>query len=741
VAKHAMRYRNVYRTAPSPAACQPRGRRFWLALASVSAGMLLSFGLDAAAIAEDSGKGDVPVPAGSAAAPATAVPATATATAAPATATAPAGTARARPVTAAAAGTARARPAAVTPTAPVPACPEVPEAQAWPISKPGALLDRLRAGTNGARARLRELPVLEISRNALADQVLNRNLDIQSSAESIAIARALVTQTDAVFDPTFFSSLSYTNSYTNPRHDLIGRLRDQDPQTVAQQQAQANNSQSANGLPSQCLGSVTVDGLQTPADAGCQLPPAYSVQQEYASFAANSNQSAVGALGLSWNFILGGAADDQPVPGLAGGEPVPATPSPVTPFALNGTLSASLSSTWFKPNAAGNGAPVNTSPADLDGSTYNLYGWGNTLFWTSSANLTLTLPVPYTKNSGYEGSPDYYNYQLARSGQRHAVWTDRSTRNSTLEQALDSYWDLAQAVQTLRALFELRGVLLDRQASQKRLFDAGQASRYDLAQQEIQLASLDAQEETAWNALLAASSHLGTLITGDRRALLLPADAEALLRQPVTIDQNGVYDRALQTHPDIKAAEENYNASQLTLSYSENQDLPDVSLSASYAVGQNDAVYGYVSLPQSLIHLVRPDTTNFFIGVQYHLPIGMNATGAALDRARIQERQAYDTTRLARQTVVNTVDQAVGTARSAELVVRQSQSDLKLAQCAFDRAREQHDLGLVAEFEVLNKYQDVVSARLGLITAGINLRKARIHLLASQGILEQDYVR
>jgi len=130
----------------------------------------------------------------------------------------------------------------------------------------------------------------------------------------------------------------------------------------------------------------------------------------------------------------------------------------------------------------------------------------------------------------------------------------------------------------LRALFDLRAVLTDRQASQKRLFDAGLATRYDLAQQEVQLASLDAQEESAWNQLLASSSHLGTLITGDQRALLLPADAEALLRQPVTIDQTGVYDRALRANPGIKVAEEDYGASKLTLSAS------NAAVSGSYPI-------------------------------------------------------------------------------------------------------------------------------------------------------------
>ncbi len=745
--KRAMMHQKVSRTAPSPAVGRSRDRRYRLALASVCAGTLLSFGLNAAAVAEDApATPAVTSPGAVTPAPAVATPTvpkpapavTAPGAAKPAPAVAASGAAKPAPAVAAP-GAAKPAPAVAAPgaaglasvaVAPAPAaCPAVPETQLSPNSKPGALRDRLRAGTDGARARLRELPVREMTQGALADLVLRQNLDLQSAKESIAIAQALVTQNDAAFDPTFFSSLSYSNSYFNDRHDSIGRLRDVDPNSTNPQET--------------CIGSVNVAGsVLNPQIQGCpfQQPAVYSTQIEQASSATDSTPSVVGAVGASWNFILGGAVNDQPVP-PAGTEPLPAAPSPTTPFALNGTLSASISSTWYRPLFFANAAPFNTRPGIEDGATYDIYGWGNTLFWTSSAALSLTMPVPFTKNAGYEGSPDFYSYQIARSGQRSAAWTSVSTRNATLAQALDAYWDLVQAVQTLRTLFDLRKGLIQRQASQKRLFDAGLATRYDLIQIDVQLASLDAQEESVWNQLLATSSHLGTLTTGDQRALLLPADGEALLRQPVTIARDGVYDRALQAHPDIKIAEESYAASKLTLDYSANQDLPDLSLSASYQVGQNNATFGYVNLAQSLIHLYKPDTTNLFIGLQYHLPIGMNATGAALDRARVAEHQAYDNTRLARQTVVNAVDQALGAARSAELVVGQSRDDLKLALCAYDRAREQRELGFVAEFEVLNKYQDLVSARLGLITAEVNLHKAQVNLLAAQGTLEQDYVR
>jgi len=682
VAKLAMTHPDIFRTAPSPARRRHRGRSGLTAASAVCAGVLLTLG---PAIAADT----VPAPAKAAAAPARSVPAQ----------------------------SAPAKPAPAVAAAPVAACPAVAETRPA-ASRSQSLLDRLRAGADGARARLRGLTVREISRDALAGLALRQNLTIQSSAEGVAIAKALVTETDAVFDPTLFSSLSYTNRYNNPRHDWISRFRDQNPGAVLDEENRLRQAQIQGSAPAdtqgtfQCLPTTTVDGVQAPSTPGCQLRPVISLQEEFASFEQLSDHKVTGTIGASLAFVIGGSA------------------------------SVSVTSNWHKPAAMSTqGTPTLTDPAFPTGATFDPYGWDEKLFWTSSASLSVTLPLPWTKNFGFEGNPTYYDYQLAQSNDRKAGWSDRTTRNGTLEQALVTYWDVTQSVQTLRALLELRAVLEERGGSQKRLFDAGLATRYDLAQIEAQRAALDTQEETAWNALLVSSSHLGTLIAGDQQALILPADAEALLRMPVTIDQAGVYDRALTTHPAIKAQEEDHDASKLSLSFRENQDLPDLSMSASFGVGQTDAAYGYASLPLSLAHLIKPDTSNFYVGIQYHLPIGMNATEAALDRARIEERQSYDRTRQVRQQVVNAVDVALGNARSAQAVAHQSEEDLRLAQCAYDRARDQRDLGLVAEFEVLNKYQDLVTARLGLISARVAFRQAHVHLLAAQGTLEQDYVR
>ncbi|MEI6985366.1 MAG: TolC family protein [Rhodospirillaceae bacterium] len=712
MAKLAMMYHDKFRISPSSVVDRAEGRRQRIAT-SAAVCALLAFGLSASAIAEGTKPGVIKsaVPAGVKSA-------------------VPAGVKGAVP-----AGVKSAVPAGVKPgaaesagscSAPLPVAGQ--RLGSGPSSGLSSgnlqeLLERMTAGTDGARARLRELPVREISQGVLADQVLHQNLSIQSSAEGLAIAKAVVSQSDSVFDPTLFSSLTYTNRYGNPRRDYITRYRDQNPGSKLDEEdrrrkAQISGEDTADTQGSfDCLPIVTADGITPPAVPGCQLPPLISLQREDASYVSISDHKATGSLGAGLNFIFGGSA------------------------------SISVSSTWHKPGAMAGTAPAMTDAAYPTGLTFDPYGWNTKLFWTSAASLSLSMPLPFTKNFGFEGNPGYYSYQIAQTSERRAAWSDKSVHNASLEQALASYWDAAQAVQSLRTLINLRAVLGERMSSQKRLFDAGLATNYDLAQLTAQQASLDAREETSWNQLLIASGRLGTLIAGDQRALMLPSDVEAMLGAPASIDQGDVpeverlYDRTLDFHPDIKAQEEDYGATKLALDFRENQDLPDLSLSASLSVGQTDSVFGYPGINQSLAHLIRPDNSNLFIGLRYHLPIGMNGTESAHDRARIEERQAFDRTRQVRQRVVGALDRAIGSARSTQALVRQSGNDLRLAQCAYDLARDQRDLGLVAEFEVLNKYQDLVNSRLGLITAQVNFRKAHVHLLAAQGTLEQDYVR
>ena len=71
----------------------------------------------------------------------------------------------------------------------------------------------------------------------------------------------------------------------------------------------------------------------------------------------------------------------------------------------------------------------------------------------------------------------------------------------------------------------------------------------------------------------------------------------------------------------------------------------------------------------------------------------------------------------------------------------QNETDLELAKLAYDRVVDERDRGFASEFEVTNRYQDVLTARLNQTSAQVALRKAHIRLAAAEGALEQDVAR
>ncbi len=594
---------------------------------------------------------------------------------------------------------------------------------------------------SGAKARILSLSRRSITLDEIAATVSGNNLSNRASAEAVKVSEALVDQRDAVFDPTVFAGLSYTNSFTKARKEDVGRERDQDVLQLNDEEkariAEENAERAANGEPPVdpnnarflCF-PVEVDGQTFPPQGGgvdidgdgdqdlqinsedCFLPPAFSVEPENASFESRSTHNATGALGAGLTFPFGGSA------------------------AIN------LSSTWRKPAFAGTGgAPSLTSAAFPTGLTLDPFGWNDKPFWTSQFEVSAEMPLPFTRNFGYEGSPNYFSLEVARSGARRSSFTERSVRNASLTRALLAYWDLVQNVEDLKTFQLLREVLVQRQASQRRQFDAGLLTEYDVEQIDVELANLQSEEEISWNFLIVNSNRILTELGQRERVIFVPSDEQERLDRRHEVDEAMAFRTALETNPDIKVAEEDHDLSETTVTFRQNQDLPDVTLSASFGVGQTDAVFGYASLWNSLGNLVRPDSSEVFVGVRYTVPLGMNATEAQLARARVQEQQAFDRERQIRQQVVNAVDRAISDLLTTAAVVRQSEQDLRLAQLAYEAAQIQRDEGLVSEFEVLNRYSDLLSARRTRSAAQVSHQKSFVQLLSAQGILEQEYVR
>jgi outer membrane protein TolC len=300
---------------------------------------------------------------------------------------------------------------------------------------------------------------------------------------------------------------------------------------------------------------------------------------------------------------------------------------------------------------------------------------------------------------------------------------------------------MIRSLQDITILNEQKAVLDQRRARVTRLLNSGTFTNYELGQIDSELASFVLREEAAWTQYLQRSSTLLTLMAADTDSVLVPADAEALLADAVPEPPTDAYDRAMLGNPEIMAAQEDLEVGKQNLAFRDNQSLPDIDLVLTAKLSQSDTSFGFSDPGTAMLNLAKPDQTNIFVGVRYLYPLGNQAAKAALSRARIDERNAFDRAQQTRQRIINSVDRALADMRGAQALMQVSMGDMELAGFAYERLVDERERGLATEFEVMNSYQDVLSARLNQASARVEIHKARIRLSAAQGTLEEDFLQ
>src|SRR5205823_12801908 len=111
---------------------------------------------------------------------------------------------------------------------------------------------------------------------------------------------------------------------------------------------------------------------------------------------------------------------------------------------------------------------------------------------------TLVLPVPGSKNFGPYADQEVA-IKLADLGKDRAYWVVEDIINTTLRDVDITYWNLVNSLLNLQITFDNRqqvGTLLEKTQG---LYDRSEATTYDKAQAEAELARIQGVEEDAWN--------------------------------------------------------------------------------------------------------------------------------------------------------------------------------------------------------------------------------------------------
>jgi TolC family type I secretion outer membrane protein len=339
-------------------------------------------------------------------------------------------------------------------------------------------------------------------------------------------------------------------------------------------------------------------------------------------------------------------------------------------------------------------------------------GQSNSNAW----NASISARQPLYEGGRVSAQRDLAKAQI-RAGRARLTGTESNILLSTVTAYTDVVRDLA-VVDLSRRQVEV--LSRERQASQDR-FDVGEITRTDVSQAEARLSG-------ARTSLISSQAQLEASRAAYIRIIgRPPADLERappLPRLPDSLAE--AIDSALLLNPSLVAARESQLASEAAIDLATSALLPNVNLEAQYSRGGSD---------QRGI-FANPDTDQASIGIGASVPLyqggGEYASIRQAKQTNSQNRLlATQTEREAIEDVTNAWEGLV----AARASISSAQDQVRASEIAYEGVRQEADVGARTTLDVLNAEQELLNARVTLITNQRNEYVAAYALLAAMGRL------
>lgn len=565
----------------------------------------------------------------------------------------------------------------------------------------------LRSGAEGFFSRKK---VSELRQIDIADLTHNRNLAIAIQQRARDAADANLTQSTAAFDPFFSVALIHRRFDSSERDDNVQRLREKFSQ-VDFTQLQVDFAKFANNMPPTSSNFVcaVVDGqlVNGPSDPkstepSCTNDVILNKKVEFAS--AHVHDQFVWSGQFSW----------------------------LKDFRWGGNVRADLGINRLKKDFF-------TFPDFLELPVVNddpLGIFGSRFPWTSTLNLSFSSPLPYARNFGEYGNPQSIGIKTAAISLQQAESGIESASNQVQGQLWVLYWQLIGALKQIQVLTVQHQILEQIVASTRRQFEQQLITAYDMAQADAQLENLRDREQIAWNNYVLASNAVAELLDYAPDTIVVPSGYTQAFAAEYMVDAASVRRTALDNRRELKIRQGDVDKAQINLKFAENQVRPELSFSASVALNQSDTAFGYKHVTGSLLNLVEPDSSDFFVGVNYRLPFGLQAEKAQLEQARLAANTTADNQAQTELGITRDVNNALAGFLSARAQKQLAQQNMELAELAYAKVERLKNLGLASQFELLRTLSDMLTARSTYIDATVGYHQAYVQLQASEGLYE-----
>lgn len=303
----------------------------------------------------------------------------------------------------------------------------------------------------------------------------------------------------------------------------------------------------------------------------------------------------------------------------------------------------------------------------------------------------------------------------------------RAIESGIFSQVVAAYMDvmLSEAIVGLRSN-QVQVLSVNLQATSDR-FEIGDLTRTDIAQSQSRLA-LAQGDLRSGEATLIGQRETYIQLTGQYPDDLQPPPP--LPNLPESAEQAVAV--ALENNPDLVAARERAEAAGFDIDVAGASRLPRVNL---FARGNYTDYYGTLGGPAAVQFSQSETTAN--AGVQVTIPLFQGGRPAALQRQAVaRASSALENVIAVERNVIGDVRGLYANWLAANAVIESSQFAVEAAELSLEGVRAENSIGNRSILDVLNAEQELLSARVQLVTARRNAYVTGFALLAMMGMAE-----
>lgn len=309
----------------------------------------------------------------------------------------------------------------------------------------------------------------------------------------------------------------------------------------------------------------------------------------------------------------------------------------------------------------------------------------------------------------------------------------RATESSIFNQVVAAYMDVIRNEALVGLAANQVGVLSTNLEATSDRFEIGDLTRTDVAQSESRLAIAQSDLRAAQANLITARENYIALVGEAPDDLQPPPPLPGLPDSP-----EAAVDVALENNPDLIAARERADAADYDIEVAGAGRLPRVSLFTGY--GYNNflgTLGGAVTDPTLPGANPSQTSTEAQAGVQISIPIFQGGRPAALQRqAQARASAALEQVIAAERDVIAQVRAAYSSWQASLAIIESSQTAVSAAELSLEGVRAENSIGNRTILDVLNAEQELLNARVELVTARRNAYVAGFSLLAAMGRAE-----